>query len=84
VVRLLSPKLSNEAHTKDIDFSPAGISSRREAGLADTRRALQRQAWIGEWGLLDGVVLHEPEPAAEVELGKPRPADEATRRLVSE
>ena len=33
VVRLLSPKLSNETHTKDIDFSPAGISSRWEAGL---------------------------------------------------
>ncbi len=60
VVRLLSPKLSNETHTKDIDFTPAGISSRWEAGHADTRRALERQAWIGEWGLLDGVVLHEP------------------------
>ncbi|HLO22353.1 MAG TPA: patatin-like phospholipase family protein [Methyloceanibacter sp.] len=88
VVRLLSPKLSNENHTKDIDFTPAGISSRWEAGLADTRRALARQAWIGEWGLLDGVILHEPEPgvepAAEVEPGKPCPADEAARKLAAE
>ena len=60
VVRLLSPKLENETHTKDIDFSPAGINSRWEAGHADTERALEQQAWIGEWGLLDGVVLHEP------------------------
>ena len=28
-------------------------------------RALERQAWIGEFGLLDGVILHEPEPGAE-------------------
>ena len=75
VVRLLSPKLDNETHTKDIDFSPAGIRQRWEAGYADTMRALWRQAWIGEFGLLDGVILHEPEPgaepAAEVEPGEP-------------
>ncbi len=40
VVRLLSPKLDNETHTKDIDFSPAGIRERWEAGYADTMRAL--------------------------------------------
>ena len=75
VVRLLSPKLENETHTKDIDFSPAGINNRWEAGHADTKRALEQQAWIGEWGLLDGVVLHESrpgaEPASEMEPGKP-------------
>jgi NTE family protein len=65
VVRLLSPKLDNESHTKDIDFSPAGIRRRWQAGYADTMRALERQAWIGEFGLLDGVILHEPEPGAE-------------------
>ena len=41
VVRLLSPKLENETHTKDIDFSPAGINNRWEAGHADTKRALR-------------------------------------------
>ena len=65
VVRLLSPKLDNETHAKDIDFSPAGIRQRWEAGYADTMRALWRQPWIGEFGLLDGVILHEPEPGAE-------------------
>ena len=33
VVRLLSPKLDNETHTKDIDFSPSGI---RHAGRPAT------------------------------------------------
>jgi NTE family protein len=32
VVRLLSPKLENETHTKDIDFSPAGINNRMSLG----------------------------------------------------
>ena len=43
VVRLLAPRLDNENHTKDIDFSPGGIRMRWEAGYADTMRALQRR-----------------------------------------
>jgi NTE family protein len=75
VVRLLSPRLEQENHTKDIDFSPAGIRRRREAGHADTMDALRRQPWIGKFGLLDGVILHEPqpgaEPAAEIDPAEP-------------
>jgi NTE family protein len=78
VVRLLSPRLVNESHTRDIDFSPAGIRNRWEAGYADTMRALEQHPWIGEWGPLDAVVLHEPqpgaEPAAEMQPGEPRTA----------
>jgi NTE family protein len=61
VVRLLAPRLDRESHTKDIDFSPAGISKRWETGYADTLRALTQQPWIGEFDFLDGVVLHEPD-----------------------
>src|SRR6516165_8327787 len=61
VVRLLAPRLENESHIKDIDFSPAGIRERWSAGYADTCRALARAAWIGEFGPLDAVVLHEPD-----------------------
>jgi len=78
VVRLLAPRLDNESHTKDIDFSPAGIRSRWEAGYADTNRVLERQAWLGEFGPLDGVVLHEPtpdaDPAADQQPGDPQGA----------
>src|SRR6516165_5034583 len=61
VVRLLAPRLKRESHTKDIDFSPAGISERWEGGYADTVRALAQQRWIGEFDPLDGVILHEPD-----------------------
>ena len=62
VVQLLAPRLDNENHTKDIDFSPSGIRLRWEAGYADTRRALQRAAWNDACDPLEGVILHAPEP----------------------
>jgi hypothetical protein len=59
VVRLLAPRLANEDHTKDVDFSPSGIRKRWEAGYADTLRAIERKAWQGEFDPLEGVILHE-------------------------
>ena len=61
VVQLLAPRLDNENHTKDIDFSPTGISLRWEAGYADTRRALQRAPWNDACDPLEGVILHQLE-----------------------
>jgi NTE family protein len=88
VVRLLAPRLDNESHIKDIDFSPAGIRARWKAGYADTNKALERQAWIGEFGLLDGVLLHEPEPdadpAAEIEPGEPEGNMPPAHKLAAE
>ncbi|MBR0709938.1 patatin-like phospholipase family protein [Bradyrhizobium liaoningense] len=59
VVRLLAPQLEHETHTKDIDFSPSGITRRWHAGYAHTRSVLARRPWIGEFDPLAGVVLHE-------------------------
>jgi NTE family protein len=39
---LMAPRLENENHMKDIDFSPGGIGMRREAGYDATMRALER------------------------------------------
>ena len=62
VVQLLAPRLDNENHTKDIDFSPTGIRLRWEAGYADTTRALQRAPWNDARDPLEGVILHAPTP----------------------
>jgi NTE family protein len=59
VVRLLAPRLENENHTKDIDFTPSGIGMRREAGYEATMRALERAPWQGEFDPIEGVILHE-------------------------
>jgi NTE family protein len=63
VVRLLAPRLDNENHTKDVDFSPGGIRQRWEAGYADTTRALRRAAWEDNCDPLEGIILHDPTPA---------------------
>ena len=62
VIRLLAPRISNEDHTKDIDFTQEGINARREAGYADTRLWLEREPWLRPVDPKQGVLIHE-EPA---------------------
>jgi NTE family protein len=62
VVRLLAPRLDNENHTKDVDFTPSGIRMRREAGYEAAMRALVQAPWRGELGPIEGVILHESVP----------------------
>ena len=59
LVPLLAPRLENENHMKDIDFSPSGIGMRREAGYQAAMRALERAPWRGEFDPIEGVILHE-------------------------
>jgi NTE family protein len=59
VVRLLAPTLDSEDYLKDIDFSPAGIRARWEAGIADTRRVIERAPWEAEVDPMEGVIVHE-------------------------
>jgi NTE family protein len=67
VVRLLAPRVDNEDHTKDVDFSPSGIRARWDAGHANACRAIEQAPWQGEFGALDGVILHEPADAPRVD-----------------
>jgi NTE family protein len=66
VVRLLAPRLGNEDHTKDVDFSPSGIRQRWEAGHASAQKAIQQAPWEGEFDPLEGVILHEVQNEASV------------------
>ena len=65
VVRLLAPRLDNENHTKDIDFSPIGhppaLGSRlcRHGARAASGRPVARR-----FDPLEGVILHEPMPGS--------------------
>ena len=45
VAHLLAPRVDGEDHTKDIDFTSAGIHARRGAGYADTMRMVERSPW---------------------------------------
>jgi NTE family protein len=59
VVRLLAPSFDNENHTKDVDFTPAGIGKRWEAGYHATRQVIEQTPWEQEFDPLEGVILHE-------------------------
>jgi len=58
VAHLLAPRLDGEDHTKDIDFTPAGVRQRREAGRDDTRRMIERAPWHGPVDPIEGVIVH--------------------------
>ncbi|MEO6032072.1 MAG: patatin-like phospholipase family protein [Burkholderiaceae bacterium] len=63
LVRLVAPRLPDEDHTKDMDFSTSRITSRWQAGLTDTRRAIAQQAWLAPVAATDGLVVHDLVPA---------------------
>jgi NTE family protein len=67
VVRLLAPALDHEDHSKDIDFSAAGIRRRREAGYRDTMRTLEKAPWRNPVDELEGFVLHEASGGEMIE-----------------
>ena len=58
VAHLLAPRLEGEDHTKDIDFTPAGVKTRREAGYADTMNMIERSPWRAPCDPIEGVVEH--------------------------
>ena len=59
LVSLLVPRLDGEDHTKDIDFTPAGIRARSKPGHADALRVLAERPWEHEVDPLAGVAVHE-------------------------
>lgn len=62
VARLVAPRIDGEDHTKDIDFSAAGISARRQAGYTDARKMLEAAPWTQDADSLAGVIVHDVRP----------------------
>jgi NTE family protein len=58
VAHLVAPRLDGEDHTKDIDFTTAGVRARREAGHADARSMLERAPWQAPADPIEGIVEH--------------------------
>ncbi|MYM94227.1 patatin-like phospholipase family protein [Duganella vulcania] len=59
VVSLKAPRIGGEDHTKDIDFSAAGIRARWQAGYEDTRRMIALRPWDREIDPIEGIAIHE-------------------------
>jgi NTE family protein len=56
VAHLLAPRVEGEDHTKDIDFTPAGITARREAGYVDTMKMVRQAPWQAPSDPIEGVI----------------------------
>jgi NTE family protein len=72
VVRLLAPTLDSEDYLKDIDFSPAGIRARWQAGLADTQRMIASRPWEAEVDPIEGVIVHELSARTHMQVEQSR------------
>jgi NTE family protein len=59
VVSLRAPRIGNEDHTKDIDFSSSGIRARWQAGYDDTQRFLKLRPWEQPIDPIEGIAIHE-------------------------
>jgi NTE family protein len=70
IVRLLAPGVEGEDHTKDIDFTPAGIRSRWQAGYSDTMRMLKAAPWRKPVDPAEGVIIHQDPSRPEPKLAR--------------
>jgi len=59
VARLNAPRLEGEDQLKDIDFTPAGIRARWQAGYNETRRMVSAAPWKRPVDPTEGVIIHE-------------------------
>jgi len=64
VARLIAPRIDGEDHLKDIDFTPAGIEARRQAGYDEGRRVLAKAPWQRPVDPMEGIVIHETAAVA--------------------
>jgi NTE family protein len=59
VAHLVAPRIDGEDHTKDIDFTAAGVRVRREAGQADAHRMIERAPWrSAPADPIEGIIEH--------------------------
>jgi NTE family protein len=70
IVRLLAPSVEGEDHTKDIDFTPAGIRARWAAGYADAMRMLGAAPWTRPADPVEGVIIHQDPARPEPKLAR--------------
>jgi NTE family protein len=59
IVPLSAPPRDGEDQLKDIDFTPAGIRTRLQAGRAEASRILEIAPWQRPVDPLEGVIVHD-------------------------
>ncbi|PJC12615.1 MAG: patatin [Comamonadaceae bacterium CG_4_9_14_0_8_um_filter_60_18] len=59
VLPMQAPALAGEDHTKDIDFTPAGIRARWKAGAEYAQRHIDAAPWNDPFDPMLGIVVHK-------------------------
>ncbi len=59
VVPLIASPREGEDQLKDIDFTPLGIQTRREAGFAEASRVIAAAPWTRPVDEMQGVIVHD-------------------------
>ncbi len=58
VVPLVAPARDGEDQLKDIDFTPSGISTRMQSGLAEGQRVIAAKPWAAAVDPMEGIIVH--------------------------
>jgi NTE family protein len=61
LIKLAAPRLEGDDQLKDIDFTPAGITARCQAGYEDTMRAIAARPWEAHMDPIEGLTVFSPD-----------------------
>lgn len=71
LIKLAAPRLEGDDHFKDIDFTPAGIATRRQSGYEDAMRAIAARPWEAVMDPIEGMAVYDTDRALfEVHTGR--------------
>ncbi|MEO8407828.1 MAG: patatin-like phospholipase family protein [Oxalobacteraceae bacterium] len=70
IARLVASGIASEDQMKDIDFTPARIQARWQAGYADTQRMLDLAPWTRPVDPIEGIVIHDALAGAATPLAE--------------
>ncbi|RQS72609.1 patatin-like phospholipase family protein [Burkholderia sp. Bp8963] len=67
VIKLAAPRLDGDNQLKDIDFTPAGIAARRQAGYDAAMRAIAARPWDAPMDPIEGLTVFSADDAASAQ-----------------
>ncbi|MGU7778983.1 patatin-like phospholipase family protein [Burkholderia sp. PU8-34] len=67
LIKLAAPRLDGDNQLKDIDFTPAGIAARRQAGYDAAMRAIAARPWDVPMDPIEGLTVYSADEPVSAE-----------------
>ncbi|MGU7773028.1 patatin-like phospholipase family protein [Burkholderia sp. MR1-5-21] len=67
LIKLAAPRLAGDNQLKDIDFTPAGIAARRQAGYDAAMRAIAARPWDLPMDPIEGLTVYSADEPVSAE-----------------